>query len=349
MKLHSHKTIAAIVAFIVIAINVGYAIGFGFSAHWAIVLSINIAAFIATYSFVRYLLRRFVITQISPIYKTIYNVDTIRKKMRAKPNADNLVEQVNRDVVDWAEEKTKEISRLSAMERYRKEFLGNVSHELKTPTFAIQGQVLTLLDGGLEDPTINRKYLESCERNIERLISLIQELETINKLETGEIPLHKTTFNLATLVEEIFEVLQGAADKRAITLCLKTPANNRVMVFADRQRISQIVMNLVANSISYGSDGGKTTVGFSDMPDRVLVEVQDNGIGISEDNLPRIFERFYRVDKHRSREYGGTGLGLAIVKHIVEAHNQSINVKSELGKGAIFAFTLDKPKTNNEK
>jgi len=340
MNLNSHKTIAFIVSFIAVAVSVACSLALCDSEQLSTVLLVNLGAFIVIYIFAQLLLRRFVITKIAPIYKTIYGLRTMRKN----PRAGDIVEQVKQDVVDWAEEKTKEISRLSAMEQYRKEFLGNVSHELKTPIFAIQGQVLTLLDGGLEDPTINRKYLESCERNIERLISLVQELETINKLEIGEIPLHKTTFNLIALVEEIFEVLQMSANKRAITLTMQMTASNRLLVYADRQRISQVLMNLVNNSISYGKEGGKTIVSFSDMHDRVLVEVQDNGIGIIEENLPRIFERFYRVDKHRSREHGGTGLGLSIVKHILEAHNQSINVTSELEKGSAFVFTLDKPK-----
>jgi two-component system phosphate regulon sensor histidine kinase PhoR len=335
---------AALVAATATVVSLACTLTLGRAGSLLLVLLVHAGAFTGVYLVVRLLLKEFVVKKITPIYKTIYNMSTVRKRLHNQPRSGDIVERVNREVADWAEEKTKEISRLSAMEQFRKEFLGNVSHELKTPSFAIQGQILTLLDGGLEDPTINRKYLESCERNIERLINLIDELETINKLETGDIVLHKTSFNLPVLVGEIFEVYEMRAGQKQITLRMQHPAAARVMVYADRKRISQIFMNLIGNSINYGREGGETEVLFSDMPDRVLVEVKDNGIGISEEHLPRIFERFYRVDKHRSREHGGSGLGLAIIKHIIDAHGETINVKSELNVGTVFAFTLEKPK-----
>jgi two-component system phosphate regulon sensor histidine kinase PhoR len=344
MKYYTHTTIAFLVAIVTVTVNLCCTFGLGKPTQPMIVWLVNVGTFIVVYSFVRILLKAFITKKITPIYKTIYNINTVRKNMRSRQHSHDIAETVNQEVLEWVEEQTKEISRLSAMEQFRKEFLGNVSHELKTPTFAIQGQILTLLDGGLEDPSINRKYLESCERNIERLITLINELETINKLETGQMVLCKTSFNLLMLVEEIFEAHEINAEKKHISLRMELPPSGRVMVYADRPRISQIMMNLVGNSINYGREGGTTLVRFSAMPDRVMVEVQDNGIGIAEKDLPRIFERFYRVDKHRSREHGGSGLGLAIVKHIVEAHNQNINVKSELGEGTVFAFTLDKSK-----
>ena len=344
MKFYSHNTIALFIALIATVINVASTMIFDGLRHVVLLLLVNGLAGGVLYVAVRLLLKDFIIKKIVPIYKTIYNMSAVRKKLRMDSHAGDIVERVNKEVAHWAEEKTKEISRLSAMEQFRKEFLGNVSHELKTPSFAIQGQILTLLDGGLEDPSINRKYLESCERNIERLINLIDELETINKLETGDIILYKTSFNLLLLVDEIFETHEMQARKKNITLRVQRPANGRIMVYADRKRISQILMNLVGNSINYGREGGETIVQFSNMPDRILVEVADNGIGISEENLPRIFERFYRVDKHRSREHGGSGLGLAIVKHIIDAHGETINVKSELNVGTTFAFTLEKYK-----
>ncbi|MDR0728973.1 MAG: sensor histidine kinase [Prevotellaceae bacterium] len=344
MKFFSHNIIALLVALTSIAVSTACTLVFDAFRHIGTVLLINGLTGAALYFVVRILLKDYITKKIVPIYKTIYNMSAVRKKLQVNLRAGDIVERVNKEVAHWAEEKTKEISRLSAMEQFRKEFLGNVSHELKTPIFAIQGQILTLLDGGLEDPSINRKYLESCERNIERLINLIDELETINKLETGDIILHKTSFNLLLLVEEIFEAHELNAGKKRITLRMQRPAGGRVMVYADRKRLSQILMNLVGNSINYGREGGETVVQFSNMPDRILVEVADNGIGISEENLPRIFERFYRVDKHRSREHGGSGLGLAIVKHIIDAHGETINVKSELNVGTTFAFTLEKHK-----
>ncbi len=340
MIFNSHRGVAILVALVAVAISIGCTLVFDGTENLVIVLIINAGALVLLYFFLSFLLQQFIIKKITPIYRTIYNMGAVRKNLRNRSG--DIVEQVKQDVTNWAEEQAKEISRLAAMEQYRKEFLGNVSHELKTPTFAIQGQILTLLDGGLEDPSINRKYLESCERNIERLITLIQDLEIINKLETGEMPLHKTSFSLPVLVEEVFDTLAVAAEKKSIKLRMHTPIGGKAMVYADRKRILQIVTNLVSNSIKYGHNGGEAAVSFADVPDRILVEIKDNGIGIAPGNLPRIFERFYRVDKHRSREHGGSGLGLAIVKHIIEAHEQTINVKSELGKGATFAFTLEK-------
>ncbi|MDR1405728.1 MAG: sensor histidine kinase [Prevotellaceae bacterium] len=344
MKFFTHSTIAFIIAFVAVGVSITSTIVFGKPDSLKMVLVVNALVFAVLYVFAYIVLKDFVIKKITPIYKTIYNMSAVRSKLRTVPRSGDIVEQVNREVAQWAEEQTREISRLSAMEQFRKEFLGNVSHELKTPSFAIQGQLLTLLDGGLEDPSINRKYLESCERNIERLISLIDELETINKLETGEIVLHKTSFNLVILVEEIFAAYEIVSEKKNIRLSLQRPATGRIMAYADRQRISQVLTNLTGNSINYGREGGETNVLFSDLHDRILVEVKDNGIGIAPDHLPRVFERFYRVDKHRSREHGGSGLGLAIVKHIIDAHGATINVKSELNVGTVFAFTLEKSK-----
>ncbi|MDR2801965.1 MAG: sensor histidine kinase [Prevotellaceae bacterium] len=344
MKFFTHPVIAFIIAFVAVGVSITSTIVFGKPENLRMVLLVNALVFVVVYVFAYIVLKDFVIKKITPIYKTIYSMSAVRSKLRTVPRSGDIVERVNREVAQWAEEQTKEISRLSAMEQFRKEFLGNVSHELKTPSFAIQGQLLTLLDGGLEDPSINRKYLESCERNIERLISLVDELETINKLETGETILHKTSFNLIILVEEIFAACEIVSEKKNIRLYMQRPPTGRIMVYADRQRIAQVLTNLIGNSINYGRESGETEVLFSDMHDHVLVEVKDNGIGISEDHCARIFERFYRVDKHRSREHGGSGLGLAIVKHIIDAHGETINVKSKLNVGTVFAFTLEKSK-----
>jgi two-component system phosphate regulon sensor histidine kinase PhoR len=235
-----------------------------------------------------------------------------------------------------------EIQQLKQLEKYRKDFLGNVSHELKTPIFNIQGYILTLLEGGIDDPGINMLYLKRTERSIDRMISIIEDLEAISKLESGELELNLTRFNIYQMVEEVFDLQEVRAEKRNIKLKFGRTADRNIQVLADKPRIFQVVSNLIVNSINYGKDGGTTTVSFYDMDNLVLVEVRDNGIGIAERDLPRIFERFYRTDKSRSREQGGTGLGLAIVKHIIEAHNQTINVNSTLGKGTSFTFTLEK-------
>ncbi|MDR3235924.1 MAG: sensor histidine kinase [Prevotellaceae bacterium] len=340
MKYFSHKTIAAIVALIAVAGGAGIAELSVLHVHTGWLLLSCAVIFFMLYALVYSTLHRFVVNGLTPLYKTIYNAETTKKDLKSK----DIVESVQRDVIDWANKKTEEISQLYEMERFRKEFLGNVSHELKTPIFNIQGFILTLLDGGMNDPDINRKYLERTEKSVERLINIMQELDVINRIETGQLQLSKTTFNIVSLVEELFESFELTAQNKHIGLRIHAPVGGKVMVYADRKRISQVLVNLIANSINYGRAGGETVASFSHLPDRVLVEVIDTGIGISADALPRIFERFYRVDKHRSREYGGSGLGLAIVKHYIEAHNQSINVRSELGKGSTFAFTLDKPK-----
>lgn len=286
-----------------------------------------------------------VVEQIKPIYKTIYSHDiskvSLRRKLLYKP-----VENANKEVALWAEEKEKELTSLYKMEQFRKEFVGNVSHELKTPIFNIQGYVLTLLDGALDDPEIAKNYLERTEKSVNRLIAIIEDLDTITKLETQANPLKFDVFDIVKLVEETLESLEMNAKKRGIKLSYKAETVDKLMVDADRQKISQVLVNLIANSIKYGVDGGHTEVSFSHMPGRVLVEVKDNGVGIDQKDITRIFERFYRVDKHRSRETGGSGLGLSIVKHIIESHGQTINVRSKLGKGTTFVFTLNKAKEN---
>jgi two-component system phosphate regulon sensor histidine kinase PhoR len=343
-KIYSHISMSVIFALLIVTAGWFFTLFYAHANSTWTLIGVSAAVFIILYLAVAVLLQRFEINKIIPLYKTIYSIDNIRRDLRnTNPNVD-LAEQVNRDVVQWAAKKAEEISRLVELERYRKEFLGNVSHELKTPIFNIQGYILTLLDGGLNDPDINQKYLERTEKSIERLIHITEELDIINRLETGEMDINKASFNIIALIEEIFDTLEITSAKRSINLRMQSVTGGKIMVTADRAKISQVLINLVVNSINYGKEGGETIISFTDMPDRVLIEVKDNGIGISAEALPHLFERFYRVDKHRSREHGGSGLGLAIVKHIIEAHNQFINIGSELGKGSTFAFTLDKSK-----
>jgi len=235
-----------------------------------------------------------------------------------------------------------EVDKLRSLEKYRKEFLGNVSHELKTPVFNIQGYILTLLDGGLEDPVINREYLKRTEKSINRMINIIDDLESITKLETGELELEFENFNIHRLVRDVFEFQDANRNRYKIKLIFDKNYQKPIMVYADEKRITEVLNNLIVNSIYYSERGGKTTVGFIEQEENILVDVRDNGIGIAKNEIPRIFERFYRTDRSRSRDRGGTGLGLSIVKHIIEAHNQSISVKSEPGQGSSFSFTLKK-------
>jgi two-component system, OmpR family, phosphate regulon sensor histidine kinase PhoR len=231
---------------------------------------------------------------------------------------------------------------LKKAEQYRKEFMANVSHELKTPIFTIQGYVETLLDGGLDDPNINRNYLSKASQNIDRLQTIIEDLETITQLETNAIPIEMNRFDIVQLIREVMENMEMQAELRGINLSFKQGHDKVTMVVGDKDRFAQVLTNLIANSIKYGKEGGKTGIGIYDMDENYLVEVSDDGIGIEKEHLLRLFERFYRVDKHRSREMGGSGIGLAIVKHIVEAHNQTINVRSTPGVGTTFGFTIKK-------
>jgi two-component system phosphate regulon sensor histidine kinase PhoR len=254
----------------------------------------------------------------------------------------DIISKVNEEVAEWAQDRRQEIEELKKLEAYRREFLGNVSHELKTPLFNIQGYILTLLDGGLEDPSINKEYLERSGKNIERMISIVEDLEVISRFETGELKLDLLNFDIIALATDVIELLEVKAKKKNIRLNIARESEKPLYVRADKERIRQVLINLLDNSIKYGTDGGKTKVSFFDMDENILIEVTDTGLGIDSKDIPRLFERFFRVDKSRSREQGGSGLGLAIVKHIIEAHLQTINVRSTIGVGTTFAFTLQK-------
>ncbi|MBS3805940.1 MAG: sensor histidine kinase [Bacteroidales bacterium] len=298
--------------------------------------------FIAVYIVVYYMLNSFIFEKINPIYKTIHQKNIPEKDLRRDFEDKDIIREVNDEVINWARNKTREIAQLKQMAKYRKEFLGNVSHELKTPIFNIQGYVLTLLDGAIDDPDINKKYLKKTEKSINRMISIVEDLEAITKLESGELELNYETFDMVDLMKDVFEAQELKAREKGTRLSFTSKYDKSVKVYADKERIYQLVTNLVVNSINYGRENGRTTVSFLDMGENILIEITDNGLGIKESEIPRIFERFYRVDKSRSRQQGGTGLGLAIVKHIIEAHGQTINVRSTPGKGTSFAFTLQK-------
>jgi len=300
---------------------------------------------VVTYFLVLFILNRYINDKIKPIYKTIREAPISGKKSKLFEMISSAnISDVQKEVEEWAKNQTQEINRLKDLERYRKEFVGNVSHELKTPIFNIQGYVLTLLEGGIDDTKINKLYLQRTEKSIDRMISIVEDLESITKLESGELTLNYVDFDLVKLTEDTFDLAQMLANERNISLQFITKTDKPIMVHADRKRIMEVMNNLVGNGIKYGKKRGYVKVGFYDLNETVLIEVSDNGIGLDKNDLYRIFERFYRVDKSRSREQGGTGLGLSIVKHIIEAHNQTINVKSVLDKGTTFTYTLEKAK-----
>tara|TARA_B100000287_G_C20655434_1_gene788395 strand:- start:438 stop:1442 length:1005 start_codon:yes stop_codon:yes gene_type:complete len=293
--------------------------------------------FFSTIGLIYYVVKNFFHEKIKVIYKNIY-------KFKGTSNIKDLdIDNVEREAEEWADAKEEELNAYRRDENYRREFIGNVSHELKTPIFNIQGYIQTLLDGGLEDEKINVKYLERTNKSVERMINIVEDLEVISRLETEQSQLDLQPFNIIELVEDVFDAFEMKANQMDIQLEMIKESRSK-MVIGDKDKIQQVFLNLISNSIKYGKKGGKTSVKFYDMESNMLIEVADNGIGIESDSLDRLFERFYRVDKNRSREIGGTGLGLAIVKHILEGHNQQINVRSTPGIGTTFSFILEKSK-----
>lgn len=252
------------------------------------------------------------------------------------------IDEVREDVEAWAEQRRNEIESLKRNESFRKEFLQNLSHEFKTPVFAIQGYVDTLLQGAMDNPEVNKRFLENAGRNIDRLVNLIQDLDEISKLERGELKLNKQTFIIQDLLKEAFESLSIKAENQNISFAIKKGCEQPIAVYADKEKIRQVLINLVDNSIKYGKNGGNVIASAYNTDGRnILIEISDDGMGISERNLDRIFERFYRTQEGRSRDVKGSGLGLAICKHIVEAHGHSIHVRSKENIGTTIGFTLD--------
>lgn len=300
-----------------------------------------IVSFIVCYFIVKYFMDNFIYRRIKVIYKKITDS---KKTDDTTIQEGETFEQVEQGVELWAENKDKQIASLQELEEYRRNYLGNVSHELKTPIFNIQGFLHTLIDGGINDPTINMAYLQKAARNVERLNSIVEDLETISKLESGQMVLDVQNFDIQQLALEVFEDLELKAKAKNIKLSFKEGAHHGYRVKGDIDKIRQVLINLVSNSIKYGKKGGQTKISLYDMDKIILVEVSDNGIGIARHHLKHLFDRFYRADKSRSRDVGGTGLGLSIVKHIVEAHNQSVHVRSTEGVGSTFGFTLEKAK-----
>jgi two-component system phosphate regulon sensor histidine kinase PhoR len=291
-----------------------------------------------------YALEFFIYRKIKLIYKTIHSLKT-QKYDAVIENFDwdkDPIFEMSKEVINWARDKKMEIAQLKKVADFRKEFLGNVSHELKTPIFSIQGYLHTLLDGAMDDPEVNTKFLKKAAKSTDRLSDLVADLLEISKLESGELVMNEERFDINSLTKDVYEQFEVKAKEKGIELTIKEGCNKPFMVLADKYRIRTVLVNLVGNSLKYGKPNGFTSAAYYVMGDNILVEIADTGEGISQEYLPRIFERFYRVDKSRTRndEVGGTGLGLAIVKHIIEAHHQTVNVRSTVGQGTTFGFTL---------
>lgn len=310
-------------------------------SYWYL-LAFTLICYIVSFFIIQNRVERFIYKRIKKIYDdlTILEATDFSKKQITTD-----IKTLTKDVERFARDKKLEIETLKVRENYRKEYVGNVSHELKTPLFTVQGYIETLLDGAMKDKSIREKYLKRASKGVERLIYIVKDLDMITKLELGGLELVKENFDIVKTIQNVFDLLEMRASEKNITLAFDTDYIKETNVYADKERIQQVLSNLIVNSIKYGKEHGTTEVSVENLtPNKVIVRITDNGEGIEDIHLPRIFERFYRVDKSGSREEGGSGLGLSIVKHIVDAHDEKIYVESQIGIGSEFSFTLEKAK-----
>lgn len=311
---------------------------FEFSWLFCVCFFVGIGVF--SFFVLQYRVERFIYRRIKKIYDDVSILDsTTFRKQPITTDMATLTEQVKK----FATDKKLEIETLKLQEEYRRDYIGNVSHELKTPLFTVQGYLSILLDGGIKDKSIRKKYLERAEKGVERLIYIVRDLDMITKLETGSLNLDYSVFDIVEVVQNVFDLLEMNASKKNIILMFDMKYVNPVLVKADKDKIQQVLTNLITNAIKYGKEDGTTEISIEEITHKkIIIRVVDNGEGIAKQHISRLFERFYRVDKSGARKVGGSGLGLAIVKHIIEAHDEKIFVKSEVGKGSEFAFTLEK-------
>ena len=299
----------------------------------------SLAIFFMSFIIVQVRFKKMFIERVKKIYKDLeFETDSLISTSSIEPDMNSFIE----DLGDFVKLKREEIENLRREGDYRKEFVGNVAHELKTPLFSIQGYISNLLDGALEDKNLLEKYLKKADKSVDRLTYIIKDLDLITQLESSTLKLEITSFDLLKLTLEVIEDLEITAAKKGIKIVFDKDYNDIMLVDADRNRIQQVLINLITNSINYGSEKGTTEISFESDNNKISIKVNDNGEGISQENMPRLFQRFFRVDESRSRNHGGSGLGLAIVKHIVDAHNENIYVQSTLGIGSEFSFTLKK-------
>lgn len=308
---------------------------------WNLALICGIGCFIVAYFLIHTGLENFVHAKIKLIYRSINSFKDLDKE-HLSGQLDANLDRVRYEVEAWGEAHKVELEDYKKRELFRREFIGNLAHEIKTPIFNIQGYILTLLDGAMDDPKYATRYLERAEKSVERMILLIKDLDEISKLESGFVEIKKAKFNIIDLAKDVVESLQQLTKDREVKIRIVGGTDRTMMVNADASRVRQVIENLLMNAIKYGSQPGEVSVHFNNVHDKVLVEISDDGPGIDPQHLPRLFERFYRVDSSRSREVGGSGLGLAICKHIIEGHKERINVRSKVGEGSVFSFSLQK-------
>jgi len=300
-----------------------------------------VIVFLLSLTSLKILYSQYIFGNLNKIYREIIKLKNPNEPIRSfQESGTDITSEIQNVLVGWSKESKQEIDNLKQLEIYRREFLSNVSHELKTPIFSAQGYIHTLIDGGIDDVDINVLYLNKAAKSIDRLVSMVDDLESISKLEAGELIVEIRTFDLTDLIHDAIDSLEIQSKEKKINLSIVEESKRPIYVNGDRDLVRQVIVNLLVNSIKYGVQGGETIISYADGGDKIIVDLADNGIGIEKVHLARLFERFYRVDKSRSREQGGTGLGLAIVKHIIEAHHQYISVQSEIGKGTTFSFSL---------
>jgi two-component system, OmpR family, phosphate regulon sensor histidine kinase PhoR len=333
--------VGACLTLILLIVNFFYPIPVG--PFLSIILFGGLATFIAFH----FLFREFIYNRLRILYRSIRKGKTASEEKLYINMSKDIIGDAESDSKKWSEERKSEITQLQEQDKFRREFLGNLAHELKTPVFSIQGYVLTLLEGGLEDDKVNRMFLERASKAIDRMTNILNDLDELTKLEVNDLKMDLRPFDLKELAKEVLESLELRSQEKHIKLRFSKEYNKEIMVKADRGKIAQVLTNLISNSISYGNENGETQIRFYEVDDIISVEISDNGPGIEPHELPRLFERFYRVEKSRNRNEGGSGLGLSIVKHILDSHNQTISVRSTIGVGSTFTFSLDKFEGNS--
>lgn len=328
--------VAVCLSLILLVVNFFYPI--------SVVAFIGIVLFsaLATFTTFYYLFRGFIYNRLRILYRSIRKGKLAPDEKLYINMSQDIIGNAETDSKKWSEQRKSEITQLQEQDKFRREFIGNLAHELKTPVFSIQGYVLTLLEGGLEDERVNRMFLERASKAIDRMTNILNDLDELTKLEVNDLKMDLRPFDLKDLAKEVMDGLELRAQEKHIKLRFAKDYHKEIMVKADRGKIAQVLTNLISNSISYGNENGETQIRFYEVDDIISIEISDNGPGIEPHELPRLFERFYRVEKSRNRNEGGSGLGLSIVKHILDSHNQTISVRSTIGVGSTFTFSLDK-------
>ena len=325
---------------VIIAINLLAIFYFKIQFNPIVIGVLALLSFVLSFVIIQYRVQKYIYRRLKKIYN---DVSILEEASFPEEHIITDMETLENEVQRFAERKRLEVEGLRISEGYRKEFMGNIAHELKTPLFTVQGYILTLLDGAMDDESVREKYLQRADKGVERLIYLVNDLDMISKLEAGDLNLDYSYFDVLEVIKNTFDLLEMKATKKEVTLTFDREYTEPILVNGDVERIQQVVTNLVENSIKYGKQKGTTEVSVQDLVEKkLLIRVTDNGEGIEQDHISRLFERFYRVDKSGNRKVGGSGLGLSIVKHIIEAHEEKIYVESEYGVGSEFSFTLEK-------